>query len=95
MELDPGSANVLRRSSAMTPRAIALVEILRRELARIGRPGMAVTLGSDERTVMLEDADGRWQGPVPIAYGALAVCEDGEARNEHFWKRIALPSASA
>jgi len=79
----------------MSPRAIALVELLHHELARVGRPGMAVPLGADERTVILEDTDGRWQGAVPVAYGALTACEDSAARNDQFWKRIALPSASA
>ena len=57
------------------------------------RPAVAVTLGSDERTVTLEDPDGRWQGPVPVAYGALIMCDDDIARNAPLWKSIALPSA--
>lgn len=35
------------------------MELVHHELARIGRPGVAVTLESDERTVILEDPDGR------------------------------------
>ena len=76
----------------MPPRAVALVGLLHHELARIGRPEVAVTLGVDERTVTLEDPDGRWQGPLPVAYGALTVYE-GLDRGGAFWKRIALPSA--
>lgn len=75
----------------MSPRAIALTDLLRHELARIGRPGVAVMLGADERTVILQDPDGRWQGPVPVAYGALAVCEDGEDGGDRFWTRVSLP----
>jgi hypothetical protein len=82
-----------RGAATMSPRANALVDLLHHELARIGRPGVAVTLGPNERTVTLEDPDGRWQGPVPIAYGALIVCEEELARDAPLWKRIALPSA--
>jgi hypothetical protein len=77
----------------MSPRAIALVDLLNHELARMGRSGVAVTLASDERTVILEDPDGRWQGPLPVAFGALSVCEDDVAREAPLWKRIALLSA--
>jgi hypothetical protein len=77
----------------MTPRAIALVGLLHHELARIGRPEVVVTLGTDERTVTLEDPDGRWHGPSPVAYAALTVCDEGMDRGVAFWKRIALPSA--
>ena len=68
------------------PRANALVDLLHHELARIGRPGVAVTLDSDERTLTLEDPDARW-------HGSLIVCEDERARDAPLWTWIALPSA--
>jgi len=73
----------------MSPRAIALIGILHQELIRVGRPGVVITLGTDERTVTLADTDGRWQGPVPVAYGALVAYEDGEGSHAHFWQRFA------
>lgn len=72
----------------MSPRATALAGILQQELTRVGRPRVAITLGVDERTVTLADADGRWQGPVPVAYGTLVACEDGEGCTAQFWQRF-------
>ena len=79
----------------MSPRATALAGVLHHELIRVGRPGAAVTLGADERSVTLMDADGQWQGPVPVAYGALAVCADGEGGSALFWQQLAAASPSA
>ena len=73
----------------MSPRATALTGILHQELIRVGRPRVVITLGADERTVMLADPDGRWQGPVPVAYGALAACADGEGSSAQFWRQFA------
>lgn len=78
----------------MSPRASALVGMLRHELLRVGRPRVVITLGTDERTVMLADTDGRWQGPLPAAYGALAAYEDGEGRTAQFWQRFAAARSS-
>jgi len=80
----------------MSPRAIALAGVLQHQLTRVGRPAAAVTLGADERTVTLADTDGRWQGPVPIAIGALVVWADGEGSSELFWQQFApAPAPSA
>jgi hypothetical protein len=54
-----------------------------------------ITLEADERTVTLVDSDGRWQGPVPVAYGALVACEDGEGSVAQFWQRFAAAQLSA
>ena len=72
----------------MSPRTIALAGVLRHELARVGRPDVAVSFEADERTVALADADGRWRGAMPIAYGALVACGNGEGGNAQFWQRF-------
>src|ERR1700704_5460418 len=69
----------------MSIRAAALTGILQHELTRLGRPSVAITLGTDGRSVTLADNDGRWQGPLPTAYGALVVCGSDEARTGQFW----------
>lgn len=69
--------------------------MLQQELIRVGRPGVVITLGADERTVTLVDRDGRWQGPVPVAYGALVVYQDGEGSAAQFWQRFAAVGLSA
>ncbi|HMG20378.1 MAG TPA: hypothetical protein VK607_03640 [Kofleriaceae bacterium] len=80
----------------MSPRAIALAGVLQHELIRVGRPEAAVTVGADERTVTLADADGVWQGPLPVAMGALVVFGDGEGSSAQFWQQFApAPSPSA
>jgi hypothetical protein len=68
----------------MSSRTAALADLLRQQLIRVGRPEVAVILGADERTVLLTDADGRWQGPLPLAYGRLAACEPAEG-GAQFW----------
>lgn len=72
----------------MSPRAAALTGMLYQELIRVGRPGVVITLEADDRRVTLADTDGQWQGPVPVAYGALVACEDGEGSNAEFWQRL-------
>ena len=72
----------------MSPRATALTGMLHHELVRVGRPGVVITIGADERTVTLADTDGRWQGAVPVAYGTLVACADGEGGNAQFWQRF-------
>jgi hypothetical protein len=79
----------------MSSRATALTSLLRQEFIRVGRPGVVITLEADERTVTLVDGDGRWRGPVPVAYGALVACEDGEGSTAQFWQRLAAARASA
>ena len=78
----------------MSYRATALTSLLQQELIRVGRPGVAITLGADERTVTLVDGDGRWQGPVPVAYGVLVAYQDGEGRAAQFWQRFAAAALS-
>jgi hypothetical protein len=79
----------------MSIRAAALAGVLHHELARIGRPGVAITLGADGRSVTLADDDGQWQGPLPTAYGALVVCKSDEARSSGFWQCFARTDPAA
>jgi hypothetical protein len=72
----------------MSSRTAALANLIRQELIRVGRPEVAVTVGADERTVLLANADGRWQGPLPIAYGRLAASEHVEG-GAQFWRCFA------
>jgi hypothetical protein len=76
----------------MSIRATALAGVLHHELNRVGRSGVAVTLGADERSVTLVDGDGQWQGPLPTAYGALVVFGDGDGGGTQFWQRLAAAS---
>jgi hypothetical protein len=70
----------------MSIRAAALVGVLQHELDRIGRPRVAITLGTDGRSVALADDDGQWQGPLPTAYGTLVACGSDDARTSQFWQ---------
>ena len=72
----------------MSSRTAALADLIRQELVRVGRPEVAVTVGPDERTVLLADAHGQWQGPLPIAYGRLAASERVEG-GAQFWAQLA------
>jgi hypothetical protein len=72
----------------MSPRATALAGVLHHELVRVGLPGVVVSLEPDDRTVTLEDAEGRWRGPLPAAYGALVGWGDGEASSSQLWQRL-------
>ncbi|HEY6177700.1 MAG TPA: hypothetical protein VIX73_24750 [Kofleriaceae bacterium] len=79
----------------MTIRAAALAGVLQHELARIGRPHVAITLDADGRSVTLADDEGQWQGPLPTAYGALVVCGTEEARGGQFWQCFARTDPAA
>ncbi|HSS03095.1 MAG TPA: hypothetical protein VLM79_38800 [Kofleriaceae bacterium] len=67
---------------------VAFAGVLRHELTRVGRPTADVTFTADERTVTFSDTDGRWRGPVPVAYGALVTFGNDEGRNGEFWRRL-------
>jgi hypothetical protein len=79
----------------MSIRTAALAGALQHELTRIGRSHVAITLGVDGRSVTLVDDDGRWQGPLPTAYGALAACSNDEAGTSQFWQCFARTASAA
>jgi hypothetical protein len=79
----------------MSIRAAALAGVIQHELVRIGRSHVAITLGADGRSVTLADDDGRWQGSLPAAYGALVACDSDEASTRQFWQCFQRTDPSA
>lgn len=79
----------------MSIRSAALTGILQHELTRVGRGRVAITLEPDGRSVTLADDDGRWQGPLPTAYGALVACGSDEASTSQFWGCFTRTAPSA
>ena len=79
----------------MTPRMAAFTRVLRCELVRVGRPTAEVTVGADEHTVTMADAEGSWHGPAPHAFGVLVSCATDEGRSGGFWERLDREHPSA
>ena len=71
-----------------TTRQDMFSDILRHQLVRIGRPNARLTIAHDF-TVTLVDDDGRWQGPGPLAFGALVTYDDGDGAGPDLWTRLA------
>lgn len=65
-------------------RELAMFNVLRNELDRVGRPNVSIELDGP-RVVTLSDHDGSWHGSVPAAFGALVTCQTGGGATSTFW----------